>query len=210
MDDDYITRIKSYGCQRLTLGIETASNRMRELIRKQGTRDDVVKAVSRFAGADMILYASFMVGFPSETRAEMKETVALALELIDRFDFFRCSPFYNYSPYPGTHGLQEAVRLGFTPPRSPEEWLRVGAFDDVSWERRDNGKVLGRSLFEGLNLTTLFIDGKVRDYSASFLVKFLSAIYRPIARFRAKHLFFRLMPERFFLNRFFNRYTQNH
>ena len=206
MDDNYVARIKSYGCRRLTLGVETASERMRRFIRKQGTKDDIRRAVSRFEGQGMTLYASFMVGFPTETKEEMRETVDLALELVRKHDFFRCSPFYSYSPYPGTRCLDAAVEDGYEPPKKLEDWI-AASFDDYILDKTSHGN-LGRAFFEGLNLVTLFIDSKVTDYSDSLIIRTLAAIYRPIARFRAKRLFFKFMPERRLLPRFFSRYTE--
>jgi anaerobic magnesium-protoporphyrin IX monomethyl ester cyclase len=204
MDRKVINRLFEQGCRRLTLGVETGSNRLRRLIRKQGTRDDVVRAIERFENSGILVFTSYMVGLPTETLEEIRETVNLALELVNRFDFVRCSPFYCYTPFPGTDCYKMAVQEGFLPPDSLEDWAKIGGWDYLTWERRSGDRVLGRRFFEGLNMSTLFIDRKIGDYSASKLMRLLFWAYRPVARLRARHLFFHLMPERWLMNRFYS------
>ena len=207
MDDDYIKRLSRTGCKRLTIGVETAGERIRSQIHKSGSREDIINGIKKVDGSGIKVFASFMVGFPTETLEEMKQTVNLAFELLNRFSFLRVSPVYCYTPLPGTEFFEIAVKEGFPPPDSLEDWAKIGGFDDFSWKRSVNGKVYNRKFFEGLNTATLFIDGKVNDYSNSPITRFLSAIYRPLARFRAKKLFFSLMPERFLLRGYISRMT---
>lgn len=210
MEDGYIDQIRKFGCRRLTVGVETASDRMRRLVGKHGTRQDVIRAISRFQNADMIVYASFLLGYPTETLDEIRQTVNLALTLTGKYDYVRCSPFYSYSPYPGTRGCIAAVEEGYTPPETLEGWADIGAFDSYSWPRKSNAKIMSRHFFESLNLAALFIDRKVVDYTRSGLVRILAGIYRRIARFRVRHLFFKLMPEKWLLLRYFKRFTRDH
>ncbi len=196
MSPAYLARLAGLGCSRLTIGVETGSDHMRRQVGKQGTRADVVRAIARLRGTGIKVFTSFMVGFPGERLSEMRETVDLALELLDRFDFVRCSPIYCFTPYPGTSSYELAMRAGFRPPRSLEGWARVGSFDDFTWLEQTNDQVLDRETFLGLHAVTLLMDEKVRDYSTSPLLALLARAYRPIARFRARHLFFAAMPER--------------
>ncbi len=209
VDDNYIRQLREMGCERLTIGVETGSDRMRRMIGKQGTRQDVVQTIGRFAGTGIIVFTSYIVCFPHETREEIKKTVELALELVERYDFVRCSPFYCFSPYPGTAAFDEAVDAGFHMPGSLEEWSRIGGMDDFTWQRRTDRPALSRADFEGLNLTTLFLDKKVNDYSSSVLMDNLAALYRPLARLRTRNMFFKVMPERWLLKWFLDRYVRS-
>ncbi len=199
MDAAYIRRLGELGCSRLTIGVETGSDRLRRQVGKQGTRRDVIQAIGRLQGTGIRVFTSFMVGFPQEQRAEMLQTVDLALELLDRYDFVRCSPIYCFTPYPGTASYEIAMEAGFEPPTSLAAWSRIGSFDDFTWLDRAGNRELDRDTFLGLNAVTLLIDDKVKDYSPSGLLALLAAIYRPVARFRARHLFFHAMPERWIL-----------
>jgi radical SAM superfamily enzyme YgiQ (UPF0313 family) len=203
MDNQFIRRLHHRGCRRVTLGVETGSNRMRRLIRKQGTRDDVVRAVEKFRNSGILVFTSYIAGLPTETLEEMRQTVELALALIDRFEYVRSAPFYCYTPFPGTECYRMAVEQGFPPPEKLEDWARIGGWDYLTWERRLGDRVLGRMFFEGLNMATMFLDRKIADYSSSKVMNLLFKTYRPLARLRARHLFFRFMPERWLLNRFY-------
>jgi radical SAM superfamily enzyme YgiQ (UPF0313 family) len=210
MDSAYIRHLGASGCSRLTIGVETGNDRMRRRMGKQGSRQDVIEAIGRLRGTGIRVFASFMVGFPQELRTEMQETVALALELLDRYDFVRCSPVYCFTPYPGTASYELAVEAGFRPPANLSAWSRIGSFDDFTWLEQAGNQELDRDTFLGLNAVTLLIDGKVRDYSTSRLLALLAALYRPVARFRARHLFFHAMPERWLLRWLLNRQAPTH
>jgi len=210
MDGAYITRLGEVGCSRLTIGVETGSDRLRRQVGKQGSRQDVIEAIGRLRGTGIRVFTSFMVGFPQERRAEMQETVELALELLDRYDFVRCSPVYCFTPYPGTASYEAAVAAGFQPPASLAAWSRIGSFDDFTWLDQAGNQELDRDTFLGLNAVTLLIDDKVKDYSSSGILALLAALYRPIARFRARHLFFHAMPERRILRWLLDRQAPTH
>jgi hypothetical protein len=149
-----------------------------------------------------------MVGFPGETPEEMRQTVDLALQLTAQHSLVHCSPFYCYTPFPGTRAYDEAVVRGFHPPRSLDDWARCGGFDDYTWLDAAGGPPLGRDEFEALNMATLLMDHKVADYSSSRWVKLLASLYRPVARERARRLFFRFMPERRVLRSLYRRLSK--
>lgn len=201
MDSEYIRSLRESGCRRLTIGVETASDRVRKMIHKRGTKEDVIQAIGRLEGSKMKVFASFMVGFPTETMDEMRQTVDLAFELLDRYEFLRVSPFYCYTPFPGTEAFEAAVAEGFEPPETLSEWSKIGGFDDFTWERETKGRKFDKAFFDGLNMATLFMDKKADEYSDSKLIRWAAAAYRPIARFRARQMFFSLMPEKFLLKR---------
>jgi radical SAM superfamily enzyme YgiQ (UPF0313 family) len=204
MPDVFFKRMRELGCRRLSVGVETGSNRIRRSIHKFGTRDDVVRAIGRLNGSGLDVYASFLTGLPGETIDDIRQTVELAFELVDRFDFVHCSPFYCYSPFPGTETYQAAIREGFVPPAKLEGWADTGSWDHFSWERKTPDRVLDRQFFEGLNTATLFIDRKIKKYSTSKMLSILFGLYRPIARFRTRHLFLDYMPERWLLRKFYD------
>ena len=201
MDVDYIRALRESGCRRLTIGVETASDCIRKMIHKRGSKEDVIRAIGKLEGSGINVFASFMVGFPTETIEQMKQTVDLAFELLDRYEFLRVSPFYCYTPFPGTEAYAAALAEGFEPPAQLSDWAKIGGFDDFTWERQSEGRRFDKAFFEGLNMATLFMDQKAQDYSDSKLIRFVADLYRPVARFRARRMFFSLMPEKIFLRR---------
>jgi radical SAM superfamily enzyme YgiQ (UPF0313 family) len=145
------------GCTRMSVGIESGSPRIRTLVRKTGTVEDVREVATRLAGHPINIYCSFMCGLPSETDEDVRQTVELALELLRLNPNIRISPFYNFSPYPGTDMFDQAVALGMEAPRTLAAWAEV----DHSAANLDLGR---RRFYEALYFTSMFLDDKAGEY----------------------------------------------
>jgi radical SAM superfamily enzyme YgiQ (UPF0313 family) len=74
-------KMRSAGCLSVFMGIETASNRLQDEVEKGLTREQIVSTVSTLRDVGISSTCSFIVGFPSETRAELSATLGLAAEL---------------------------------------------------------------------------------------------------------------------------------
>lgn len=82
--------IKMYhaGCRWLLFGLESGSGRIRERIGKQYDSDHVRKVVSWCTELGIETFGSFIIGFPGETREDLRQTVQFALSLeLDAFLF---------------------------------------------------------------------------------------------------------------------------
>lgn len=76
MDKQFIKKLKLSGCIELELGIESASNRVRKLMRKPPDDIKVVERVIRdITEARIGVRANFMFGFPGETEEDFEETL---------------------------------------------------------------------------------------------------------------------------------------
>ncbi|WP_435107137.1 B12-binding domain-containing radical SAM protein [Nocardiopsis synnemataformans] len=117
------------GLREVALGIESGSERMLAHIDKRITRDMIRSTVARLVARGISVKGYFIVGFPSETRAEMAQTVALVRELWDLTATapgrFRSSVF-EFRPYPGT---PEWGRLIATGRYTPAQLLNYTAVD---------------------------------------------------------------------------------
>ena len=116
----------------------------------------------------------------------------LALTLLDENRHATVQSFQAAVPYPGTAytaAVREAGYASAVPSRledwqecNPEDWMRA-----VPWLDRPR-----RTLLRTLFLASLFVDGKVADRAGSgpgsLPLRLLGALYRPIARFRIRHL----------------------
>ncbi|HYU79921.1 MAG TPA: radical SAM protein [Vicinamibacterales bacterium] len=198
MDIGFLKMLEQSGFRRFTIGIETGSPRMRKLMKKEGSVEEIIATFERLAQFAFIIYGSFISNFPGETLDDIK----LTLDLIDRLHRanpnFRNSPVYHYTPYPGTPMFEQAVKLGFVPPSSLEGW---SSFD---FEGHGFVQVGGqdREFYERLYLATLFNDRKYDEYTVPWWARFGAQAYRPIARTRLKHLYFDYMPEVYVARRF--------
>jgi anaerobic magnesium-protoporphyrin IX monomethyl ester cyclase len=69
------------GCRRVYLGLESGSQATLDLMRKQTTVDQGVRAATVYRDAGIEVAAFFIVGYPGETAADIERTFALALQL---------------------------------------------------------------------------------------------------------------------------------
>lgn len=103
------------GLREVALGIESGSERMLSYIDKRITPDMVTDVVKRLTSRGIRVKGYFILGFPTETRAELQSTVSLVHRLWDLADAqpgtFRASVF-QYRPYPGTPDWARLMATG--------------------------------------------------------------------------------------------------
>ena len=105
------------GCRGVLFGIETGSESMLKKIHKSINCEQIVPYFESIKEVPINYSASFIVGFPSETPQEVKETVQLILSL----DCVMIQ-VYHFTPFPGTESYLELVAQGkMIPPRSLSE-----------------------------------------------------------------------------------------
>lgn len=192
MDDDFLELLRQSGFRRFTIGIETGSPRMRRLMKKEGSVDLIVRTFERLARFGFIIYGSFISNTPGETLEDVRQSVQLMQKLHQVNPYFRNSPVYHYTPFPGTPMFENAVSAGFKPPVDLEGW------SEFSYEGGAGTFPIGSesaAFYERLYLTTLFNDRKVDEYTVAPWTRLAAQIYRPIAQLRLKHLYFDFMPE---------------
>ncbi|MFN3967124.1 MAG: B12-binding domain-containing radical SAM protein [Endomicrobiia bacterium] len=194
MDEQFLWLLKNSGCVRLTVGIESGSQRIREIMNKKGTVEDILSVIQKLKKYNIIIYCSFMVGIDSEKIEDIKETVNLIFEMQKINPNVRNSPFYIYTPYPGTK-MYEIVKNKYKIPKSLLDWSNYGEWSQVKYRYNKN-------FYELLHFVSLFIDKKINEYNVSFIIKILCNIYRPLARWRLKNLYFGFMIEKWFYNFF--------
>jgi anaerobic magnesium-protoporphyrin IX monomethyl ester cyclase len=73
--------MKDSGCRRVYLGLESGSQATLDLMRKQMTVEQSVRAASVYRDAGIEVAAFFIVGYPGETVADIETTLSFSLEL---------------------------------------------------------------------------------------------------------------------------------
>jgi anaerobic magnesium-protoporphyrin IX monomethyl ester cyclase len=73
--------MRASGCRRVYLGLESGSQATLDLMRKQMTVEQGVRAVDVYGAAGIEVAAFFIVGYPGETAADIERTFAFALDL---------------------------------------------------------------------------------------------------------------------------------
>ncbi len=81
------------------LPVQSGSDRILEAMNRKHTRDDYLAVIERLRAArpDLALSSDFIVGFPGETEADFRDTLALIEEV-----GFASAFSFMYSPRPGT------------------------------------------------------------------------------------------------------------
>ena len=191
LDDAYFSNLLDCGLTRVTVGIESGSDRIREKLNKRPDTAGVLEVIKWLNKYPVIVYCSFITNFPSETIDDLKKTVQMIVALTELNPYFRTSPIYQFIPFPGTPMFNTAVEDGFKPPDTLSGW------GDISYENgygKDNLKT-GKAFYRGLYFTTLFCDRKYDEYLTRPFIKILARAYRSIAIFRLKRLLMRFIPE---------------
>ena len=102
INKDLFKLMKLAGCRSMRFGIESGSKRILSFIRKEINLDECLKIVEDCKSVGLLTEASIIVGFPTQTIKEEKET----LEFLERakFTFVRMGPYIGY---PGSDMYRE-------------------------------------------------------------------------------------------------------
>lgn len=127
--DATLDTLAANGLREVALGIESGSKRMLDLIDKRIDPGMTHTVVRRLTERGINVKGYFILGFPTETQAEIDTTVRLVHDLWELTDplpgRFRASAF-EYRPYPGTPDWH---RLMATGRYTPAELLNYTAVD---------------------------------------------------------------------------------
>lgn len=116
LDEDLVAKMKEANFRRVTLGVESGSPRILEMIRKGETNEDVKRAFGLLKKAGIRTHAFFMIGLPDETPEDIELSKKLILEITP--DHVEIN---MVTPYPGTDLFDRLI------PDAPEKidrWYR--------------------------------------------------------------------------------------
>ena len=107
VNDDLLRLMKSSGCLQIDYGIESASKRMLKSLKKGITPDQSKKALELTKKHGIKSFASFMIGLPDETEADIYENFKFLKVTKPDFTYFNL-----YTPFPGTEATEKAIEEG--------------------------------------------------------------------------------------------------
>jgi|TARA_B100000315_G_scaffold260896_1_gene326970 radical SAM superfamily enzyme YgiQ (UPF0313 family) len=82
VDEDLLKVMKRAGCKKIEFGIESGNERVRtNIVHKNPTNEQIRKTFSLCRKVGIETAAYLMLGFPTETREDMRETVAIGKNL---------------------------------------------------------------------------------------------------------------------------------
>ena len=97
VDEPLLRLMKQAGCRLIHFGVESGSDRIAALTRKQITVEQQRRGVELAKRVGIETLCFFLLGYPGETKAEMEQTIRLAMELRPTY-----ASFHRVSPYQGT------------------------------------------------------------------------------------------------------------
>ncbi|HNW35106.1 MAG TPA: radical SAM protein, partial [Candidatus Ozemobacteraceae bacterium] len=107
IDEPMIRLMKESGCVGIAIGIETGSPKTLAAISKKISFDMIHKAITLLKAYKILVSGYFMIGFPWETREDMKQTIALMSR--SNLDYFHLSVV---TPLPGTQLFRSLIASG--------------------------------------------------------------------------------------------------
>jgi radical SAM superfamily enzyme YgiQ (UPF0313 family) len=117
VDKKVLYYMKKAGCKKISFGLESGSNKILKLMKKQVNLETARKAIRLVNNAGIKSSASFMFGNIGETEETIMETISFAKSLpLDTVTFFVTSPF------PGTRLFELAVKKGYV--KEPISWSK--------------------------------------------------------------------------------------
>lgn len=171
--------LEKNGLRMIQPGVESGSDRILKLINKGITVKDILKANKKLGRTDIISVYNFMMGFPTENINEIFNTVDLSLKLLKENKNSWIAGFYVFVPYPGTELFNLAVKEGFNPPLSLEEWAEFDRQHLKTPWIQDKLDIIKNIVFtskfvDGNRLKTLFR----KKIVPKFLFSYLGRSYR--------------------------------
>jgi anaerobic magnesium-protoporphyrin IX monomethyl ester cyclase len=111
LSDELLREMRLAGCQRLSLGVESGSQRILDAIDKKITPDEILAStvLAKRYGIKVRYY--MMLGNRGETRETFEETLAFLERAAPHEYVFSC-----LSVYPGTRDFADAVKAGWLDP----------------------------------------------------------------------------------------------
>lgn len=116
LDEELVLLLKKAGMYRCMVAVESASPRLQKVMQKNLKIDKVHKIVDFIAAQGIMVHGAFMLGFPSETEAEMEQTIDWAAR-----SSFHTAAFFRVIPFKGTTLFKQVEEAGHA---LPTDWSR--------------------------------------------------------------------------------------
>lgn len=96
LNKDLLVKMKKAGCSTLCLGIESGSDRVLKILNKGINKNQITETVKMIKEQGIMIMADFIIGSPTETKNEMKDSLNLAKKLCP--EMINISLFAIYNP----------------------------------------------------------------------------------------------------------------
>jgi anaerobic magnesium-protoporphyrin IX monomethyl ester cyclase len=133
LTEEVMATARRSGLRRVMIGVESGSQETLDRIRKDIRLEQVFHVAEKCLRHGVAVIFPFIVCFPDESDASILASLEMARALRAMSRTFQ-TPLFYFKPYPGIPLTEEAVRKGYRPPRTLEEWSRFDIYDaDSPW-----------------------------------------------------------------------------
>ena len=186
MDRDFLSLFERAGVERVAIGVESGNQRVLDLIDKGLNKEQVIEASKKLKSCTVTPLYMFMMGLPTETPDEIRDSVELARFLMK--DNPRAMQSFNiYMPFPGTRMYRMAVDYGYQAPQRLEDWAPLSyrhIHKHSPWISKETKRLIG-----ALDFPLMFTGtGKFTNKKTHPLVRIMGKMYKPIAEYRTTHM----------------------
>jgi radical SAM superfamily enzyme YgiQ (UPF0313 family) len=175
------------GCRRLPIAVESGSEKIQTLLKKPVDVQRLLEVNRNLKKFEMVPVYLFMMGFPTETKEDLTESVSLAFRLLDENPKADTS-FNIFTPFPGTELFDISVRHGLHAPERIEDWVSFNyrnLTQGAPWLSEEM-----RHIVEMLDFCIFFIGERPFRHpyeKTNPLVSLLCNLYAPLAKKRVRN-----------------------
>lgn len=206
--DEEFKLLEEIGMTTIHIGVESGSQRMLDLMKKGISVERSLEINRRLAKfPNIIPLYNLLVGFPTETIEDLKETKRLMIQLGKENQRCIVSGPYKFIPYPGSELYKLAERHGFVPPEKLEDWSLLDQEKEICmpWYSKKYNNYIKMLYVEQNILDNRFDIMTKRHRILSLFAKFLVWLYKPIGKLRLKFDFTAFLIEYMVLKLFFKK-----
>ncbi len=143
IDEDLLSKMKEAGCHIMSYGVESGSERMLGIIRKNVKLDQIEKAIKTTKDVGIKTSASFVFGVPGETKESIEKTINFALKIDPLF-----AQFYRVVPFPGTDLYNVYLEKNGDKEIDWQSFLEIGNAKNIIELKNINEEEFGKLLKE--------------------------------------------------------------
>jgi len=146
IDDNLVRAMKSAGCNRVGVGVESGDDEMLNTLNKKLTKDQIRKSTGVLDRHNLFWTGYFMMGLPMETERQMFATLAFMKELMPPY-----AALGIYKPYPGTRLFEFAEQAGLvTKDVGNDHFLTTNPVDYFMKDPKRRSKVISAERLEAV------------------------------------------------------------
>ena len=126
--DEELGLVRESGCSRILIGAESGNDDELKYINKNMTTEDVLTVAKRLANIGIHGSFTVLVGYPGFPKENIEKTLRFGEKIADISELHEVKA-HIYAPYPGTPLYADAIKYGFIPPKTLNDWANYDYYE---------------------------------------------------------------------------------